>query len=272
MCFFENSVMKIVSFNLRHPMVGNTQNKDGVNGLISRIGMIYEKINQELPDVIAFQEMKSETADIFRKMFPDYLFVGHGREENLDGEGVFTAIRKETTDLIGLSTFWIAPRQYDCHSRYSDQSRHPRMCTMTTLFHKESKTSYRVFNVHLDNEGEIARREGIRCVLENAMQENEKVYMPLVILGDFNETPGGTVVEGLNGSQIPRLYDITESVSGTYHGFGKMAQQSKADKKIDYIFVSKEFKKRFKKVELWKDTQNGLYLSDHYPICATFKL
>ena len=46
--------MKILSFNIRCPW----KDRDGKNDFIHRAGLIYDKIETEQPDVIAFQEVK----------------------------------------------------------------------------------------------------------------------------------------------------------------------------------------------------------------------
>ena len=44
-----------------------------------------------------------------------------------------------------------------------------------------------------------------------------------------------------------------------------------APNKIDYIFVSEELSNAFVKSEVWKDSHDGIFLSDHYPVCAEFE-
>lgn len=55
---------------------------------------------------------------------------------------------------------------------------------------------------------------------------------------------------------------MTKDISDTVHGFGTTAQ------KIDYIFVSEDLVKRIAGVDVWDDTRNGIYLSNHYPVCV----
>ena len=58
---------KIVTFNIR-----NVWDKEGKNSFIHRVGMIYDKINKEKPDVIAFQEVLQPHVTLLEKIFPDY--------------------------------------------------------------------------------------------------------------------------------------------------------------------------------------------------------
>ena len=45
--------MKVLSFNIRCPW----RDRDGINDFIHRAGLIYDKIETEQPEVIAFQEV-----------------------------------------------------------------------------------------------------------------------------------------------------------------------------------------------------------------------
>ena len=58
-------VMKIVTWNLRCQW----KEVDGVNAFIHRAGFIYEKTMQELPDVIAFQEIVPQSLELLQRMF-----------------------------------------------------------------------------------------------------------------------------------------------------------------------------------------------------------
>ena len=85
--------MKIVTFNIRCPW----KDRDGINDFIHRAGLIYDKVEAEKPEVIAFQEIRKPTLELLQKMFPDYSFFGTLREKDYTGEGVYTAIRKDAS-------------------------------------------------------------------------------------------------------------------------------------------------------------------------------
>ena len=56
--------IKIVTYNLRCIWKG-----DGINGFIHRAGMIFDKINAELPDIIAFQEAIPKHIEFLKTAF-----------------------------------------------------------------------------------------------------------------------------------------------------------------------------------------------------------
>ena len=55
--------MKVVTYNIR--CVWDTC--DGINNFIHRAGMIYDKILEEKPDLIGFQEMRAPHVQFFER-------------------------------------------------------------------------------------------------------------------------------------------------------------------------------------------------------------
>ncbi len=255
--------VKIVSFNVRCLW-------DSEDGFVSRMGLIYDKIEKEQPDVVAFQEITPVILRALKQIMPGYLFVGHGRGPDYQGEGLYLALRESSMKLIGLDTFWIAPNPYDKLSRYEDQSSCPRICVGATLYHAQTGTELRVFDVHLDHRGSNAQQEGMKCVLEKVAEANRRFYAPTVILGDFNVLPENPVCQICAAWQEPPTYDITEKLPGTFHGYGSRGEAP--DMKIDYIYVTKELRDQNTDTCLWTERLNGHFLSDHYPVCAEFEL
>lgn len=251
-------ITKIVTYNLRSIWKG-----DGINGFIHRAGMIFEKINKELPDIIAFQEAIPEHINFLKIAFPGYHFTGHGREQGYDGEGVFTAIRKETMMELGNETVWISPTPYIIASKFEKQSGCSRACNITQVRDRRNGHIYRIFNIHLDHAFDEARVEGIKCVLDFVEKRNNELDVSTVVLGDFNAFPDSETISIIN--KCGKYTDITQSIPVTFHGYTGIQD------KIDYIYVSDDLKKSLRSTYIWDDVDNGIYLSDHYPICAEFE-
>lgn len=258
-------MIKIVTFNLRSVWNGR---EDGQNSFIHRAGIIWEKIKKESPDVISFQEGVPESISILKDMLSDYLILGHGRNKDYDGEGVYTAIKKEKFELLSYETFWLSPTPHIAGSRFENQSFCPRTCVVTLVRCKQSGTLLRIFNLHLDHESEQARLNGIKCAIERIYADSKKEDAHIVLLGDFNEEPQCSSVEYCKNFDKVKLSDLTDDLGGTFHDFGR--RQDKL--KIDYIFASEKLEECVKSVETWKDEHNGIYLSDHYPVSVTFDI
>ncbi len=249
--------MKIVTWNLRCAW-----NQDGINSFIHRAGFIFQKIKDEKPDIIGFQEVIEKSLELLQKMLPEYIFIGQFRSTEYNGEGLYTAIRKDTMELLGLETIWLSPTPYIAGSIYEGQSPCPRICVMTQIRNKNTGEIIRVYNTHLDYISEKVALMGAKDVIRFIEEYDKKITLPIVLMGDFNVKPNGATIKECKRSG--KLFDLTEEMKTTYHNYGR------GDAKIDYIFVSKELVFRVEKAETWTDCHEGIYLSDHYPLCAIF--
>ena len=245
--------MKIVTYNLRC-----IYDRDGINSFVHRAGMIGDKIRDESPDVVAFQEVVQKSLPVLERLLPEYLFVGQFRNADYGGEGLFVAIKKDTCSLLGLETVWLSPTPYAAGSRFENQSPYPRICEAVKVRHNASGKIFRVFNLHLDHISDEARILGIKAAFEFAKKFEDGA--PEIYLGDFNAEPDSETIKFCDGFE--HLKNVTEYIPVTFHGFGK------EEHKIDYIYIDVRLVDAIKTVEAWTDIKNGVYLSDHYPICA----
>ena len=150
--------LKIVSYNLRMWQ----DDWDGINSFKHRIGMIFEKLQKEQPDVIAFQEVLPEMHVFLERLLTEYQLAGQFREANFLGEGTYIAVRKDVLQVLEYNTFWLSPMPYVPGSRFQQQSDCPRICNVVRLRHKKTNRIFRVFNLHLDHIGEEAKVKGMQ--------------------------------------------------------------------------------------------------------------
>lgn len=252
--------MKIVTFNIRCD-----HKQDGKNNFEYRKPIIKKCLLENKPDVVCFQEMLPHMALWLSEVLKDYQLVGCGREKDLTGEQITVAFRRGRYEMVSMDTYWLSNTPYLPGSRYEEQSNYPRTATQLLLKEKDTNAVYLIVNTHLDHKSSKARLLGMECVLDKIHQTQiqwEAIgKLPVILCGDMNAYPESPEIESMNHSGI--VCDVTEELSGTYHNFGKMDKPVK----IDYIAVSDNI--RLEKVELWKDQKDGVFLSDHYPICAT---
>lgn len=249
--------IRIVTFNIRYDTAD-----DGINSFSGRQGLIVEKIKKEMPEVIAFQEVVSSSRKALEEMLPEYYLLGMMRSKVFDNEGLYFAIRRDAFEVIGFESIWLSPEPYTPGSRYPDQSPCPRICTMMYLRHRESNFRLRVFDLHLDHISEEAKVLGMRAALDFVDSYNAKEALPTVILGDFNAFPDSDVIKMVNARGD--LVDVTCDIPFTFHDYGRQ------ELKIDYIFLSPSLAEKVTSIDVWRDERDGVYLSDHYPVCATF--
>lgn len=255
---------KLVTFNIKC-----AYDNFGINSYIHRHVIAVNKIKKEKPDFIGFQEMIPEIfKDLSEALQDEYQLIFNGRNSDFGGEGLAFAIRRETVELMGLDVFWLSETPYVPGSRYAIQSECPRICQQTLLRFKGTDKLCWVFNNHLDHIEDSARILGIKQIMERVSKCKRKWNVPAFIIGDFNAEPGSETVEYCNNYKNPKINDLAEESGGTWHDFGKLKRLPK----IDYVY-SDLLKSECKPVtECWDEEHNGVYISDHYPVCVMLEI
>lgn len=249
--------MKIVTFNIRCDY-----EQDGGNSFCFRKPLILKKIRDEQPDVICFQEVLPHVAAWLKEVLMDYTVVGCGRSKNLSDEQVSVAFRKDAMNLIYMDTFWLSPTPGIPGSRYEEQSICPRVCTEVLLEEMREEKIFRLFNIHLDHLGTEARKLGLSQILKKAEQTVLFSEAPVVLAGDFNAEQDSSEMKLMD--EYPSYINAAAGIGVTYHGF----EAEDDPESIDDIFYQSPL--RCERIEKWEDQEQGIWLSDHYPICATF--
>lgn len=248
--------MKLATFNIRCDY-----GQDGENNFCFRKPRILEKLRREAPDVICFQEVLPHVAVWLKEALEGYGVIGCGRSETLEDEQMTIAYRQDRLNLIAMETFWLSETPGVPGSRYPRQSICPRTGTEALFQELDSGLVFRVTNVHLDHEFAEARELGLRQVLARTGDHALFPNAPAVIAGDMNAEPDSPEMAALAASPYR---NVTENTGVTYHGFGRAEQPCS----IDYI-LTRGF--RCEGVEKWTEEWDGVYLSDHYPVCAVLR-
>ncbi len=251
------STIKVMSFNLR------TQTTvDGINEFFGkRKDRVIETIFSQTPDLIGFQEVTDDMGEfITRAIESDYLTIGTGRCADRAGESTMIAYNKNKFCLLSLETKWLSETPDVPGSRFSqDQSHCPRIYTMAEFVEKESRSILRMVNTHLDHIGESARLCGAVQIVSRISLANKALPCLNIITGDMNARPDAPAV-----STFEKYFEnMTRDIGPTFHAFGKRVGDDRPQ--IDYIFSDG------RKISAYaiKDIPvDGVYISDHYPVCA----
>ena len=258
-------MLKIVSYNLSSVWDG-----DGINAFPLRAGGILEKIREEKPDVICFQEgIELSIAFLRRHLKPDYDIIYNQRDADFGGEGLAVAVRTETVTLLGVDLFWLSETPYQPGSRYAIQSNCPRICQCLLFKTNDTKKLFRIYNNHLDHVSDSARILGIKQVMERVAQDSTMYGgTPVFILGDLNAEPGSETIEYCNNYEPFPVKDLTADIGGTFHDFGRL----ETPVKIDFIYTDVKTAEKPHRVAKWTEERCGVYLSDHYPVALEIEL
>ena len=250
-------LLKVMTFNLRIDLPA-----DGINAFSNRTEKIRRMLLSESPDIIGTQEVNESMLAWAQQALGDkYISVGTGRQKDFSGEGARIFYDFKKFALLRLETKWLSETPDVPESRYSvDQSDCPRVYTLAEFVERNTRTVFRVINVHLDHKGEAAKLCGAVQIMQRIAAENASFPMKTVLTGDFNALPDSPTVKTVRA----HLSDLTENLAGTFHGFGRLSPQDR--RKIDYIFSDAPAAKNACLVP--DEPQDGVYVSDHFPVCA----
>lgn len=250
--------IKVMSFNLRVP-----SDADGINHFKNRESNVLKAIDAENPDIIGFQEATDYSRAFLRRKLSDrYAVIGAGRMADYRGESCCIAIRLDSFELVNFETRFLSNTPAVPQSTYvgSDQSHCPRLYVHAELSCGEGKMLH-FYNTHLDHKGETARLLGMTQIMQSVSECNA----PFVLTGDMNALPDSPEIKLPALLPNKNVREATESIPHTFHGFGRIEENYK----IDYIFTDAPFSDTH---AVEDKCENGIYISDHYPVCTTVEL
>lgn len=250
--------MKIVTFNIRCDC-----GVDQENNFEFRKPLILNKLAQERPDIICFQEVMTHVAHWLNDSLSEYTVVGCGRDKDLGGEQMSIAFRKEKFNLIALSHFWHSDTPNIPGSHYPDQSVFPRLCTESYLMDRKSGKVIRIVNTHLDHTSSAIRKRELKQIMQTIDEISMYKEFITFLAGDFNAEPQSCEMEVMKS--YPDFRCLTVDIGETYHGYFRNEPLIQ----LDYIYVRGDVE--LISVEKWTDVADGVYLSDHYPVSVHCK-
>ena len=136
---------------------------------------------------------------------------------------------------------------------------------------QKTKTTFWVFNTHLDHVGEEARTKGMELILSKIELLNTKKY-PVFFMGDFNSEPDTDRI-----IQLKKIMNDSRDISkekpfGPSGTFNNFKHDQAVTKLIDYVFVSKNNKFEVLKYAVLSDSKDLRYPSDHLPVYVEVNL
>jgi endonuclease/exonuclease/phosphatase family metal-dependent hydrolase len=177
-------------------------------------------------------------------------------------------IRKGKFEYLTSGDLWLSETPEVAGSRSFD-STFPRLMTWARLQLKNSEQTFLVVNTHLDHIKSETRQGQIRVLIQE-IKRIQSPNTPLLILGDFNESPDGEVRKILiqefrSLKDAWREHHQTEETS--HHSFSGEVQNGA---RIDWVLVDQRL--TVESCLMDKSTRGGAYPSDHFPIICQIRL
>ncbi|MBQ6474284.1 MAG: endonuclease/exonuclease/phosphatase family protein [Victivallales bacterium] len=202
-----------------------------------------------------------------------YRHLGHGRNQDLAGEGTPVFYRAERFEPLEDKTIWLSETPDVFSMDYG--STLPRIASIV-LFRDQRTGRELVFsNVHLEHRANNAecRKKQLEVLLKE-LKNYQAVGLPIVLTGDFNAHPDEPAYQ-MAAEQLREAFKISRTPpvypeGKTYHGFVKADKDKITDQPIDFIFVSAGI--TVLSYESFDNFKDELPSSDHYPQKAVIQL
>ena len=257
-------VADVMTFNIRLDVPSDSLNswqhrKDNVAGMIR----YYE------PDIIGMQEvLHSQLVDLTERL-PRYTDVGVGRADGkMAGEYCSLFFKTDHFELLKEGNFSLSETPLKFGVKGWDAA-YERMATWAVLKDKATGQKFICVNTHLDNEGKLARKEGLKLVLVKAKELGGG--LPVIVMGDFNDTAESESIRIMDRNGMKNTRGTAAVVYGpswSFHDFGRLNMAERP--LIDHIYVSTPID--VNKYRVVNDTPEYGYLSDHNPVLVNITI
>lgn len=246
--------MRVMTFNLRFE-----NDKDGSNDWESRRSMVATLISDHAPDILGTQEGKWSQLVYLQEMLPDYRAFMPNRLYDPKIQCPTLFVQKERFEILEGCDIWLSETP-EVHLSKSWDSAFPRMMSYCRIHDRSSGNKFYAGVTHLDHLGVDARRHQAEIIASWAKERKA----PKIVMGDFNEEPGGDVHRILTAPET-RLADTWEvlekpedETAFTHHGFTGTPQLAR----LDWILAG-----GFDVLDagIVRDQKGGHYPSDHFP-------
>jgi len=257
-------MLKVMTSNIRF-----SSPHDGANSWDRRKDLLSEVIKEFSPHILGTQEGREPQLRELHQLLPQWELLDHHREWIEERMYPCFFINKDEVSVLKSGDFWLSETPNVAGSSSFD-SAFPRLCIWAQIHFKNWDKTLMVVNTHLDHVKSETRQNQMRVMLQEVTTINSK-NLPLILMGDFNESPFGPTRKVMN-SLVSELYDpwqkLQQREETTYHKFRGQLSEEEGGARIDWIMSSPELK--IHSIEIEKSHQDKLYPSDHFPVKAIF--
>lgn len=278
-----DGALRVMCFNLRLAIAS-----DGDNRWAARRDLALRTIRNFDPDVLAVQECLPSQADWLKEALLDYAFIGVGRDDGAQGgeiAGLFLRSERVTVADADWGTIWLSPTP-DVVGSMGWDAAYTRTMTWATVTDLRADQQIALACTHFDHRGVEARLESARLIRRDLWERFES--LPIILMGDFNATPGSGPYRALTGEDAGFLdtflaaghTDVRSETdgTGTFHGF----DGGRDGNRIDWILVTPDIQTIEAGIDRTHDSAGespddsanaeSRYPSDHFPVTAVVVL
>ncbi len=226
-----------------------------------RADMIVDKISEQAPGIIGFQEATKWQYNYLVETLKGYDSVITYRDKMFNSEGCPVFYNTELYSLVDKGSFWLSETPEVMSKDWNSACY--RICSYVILTDLATNKDFVVFNIHLDHVSDEARIKGIGVILDKISQFGS---LPSIIMGDFNAEEDSETYAKVTENFLDAKYETENPDTGfTYQGWGE------TERLLDYFMVSKTGIK-VNSYKVVNETVDGVYTSDHFSIVLKFTL
>ncbi|MGZ3787965.1 MAG: endonuclease/exonuclease/phosphatase family protein [Bacteriovorax sp.] len=253
--------LKITSSNIRYE---NSQDAD--HSWENRRPLLQKIITDFYPDILGTQEGREKQIKSLAAHLPLALVETH-RDWIADRMYPCLYVNEEQIKVKESGDIWLSQTP-QIKGSVSFKSAFPRLFTWMRVTHLINGQDYFVVNTHLDHVLEETRINQVNVLIEEVKKLNV-LQLPLILLGDFNDSPKSAIRKMI----VEKLYlkdpwiELGIPEESSHHGFkGEECKEFDGDR-IDWILIPHAFASE--DIRLEKKSFDNIFPSDHYPLFAT---
>lgn len=253
--------LNIGTYNLRYSNAGDST---AGNGWGKRYPQIANLIRFQDLDIFGTQEGKINQLNDLTGMLPGYKWFGAGRDDGKHaGEHSAIFYKADKFSIVRSGNFWLSTITDRPNTGWDAAL--PRICTWIQFKEKKTGFTFYFYNLHMDHIGVVARSESAKLILKKIREMGPNV--PAILTGDLNvdqTSPSYAVIN--NSGVLKDSYELSPVKLAPSSTFNDFDANTGGDKRIDHIFVTKDFK--VQRYGILTNTYSGHTPSDHYPVVA----
>ncbi len=250
--------LKLITSNIRF-----SNPSDGHHDWSFRLPLLVEIYQKFGPDILATQEGRIDQLKELDEKLPNLILIESHR--NWIDERMYPClfINPQTISFERSGDIWLSETPQIAGSKSFD-SAFPRLCTWMEMTLISSGKQFMVVNTHLDHILSSTRVKQTEVLINEIKKINKR---ELIILGDFNESPKTTIQSDLiDAFKLKDPWTEKNYAEETsHHSFEGL--EAVTGERIDWILIPEKFECTMLVMD--KQSVEGVYPSDHYPILAT---
>lgn len=250
--------LNVLTLNLR-----KETEEDGQNNWPVRVGLVVRLIGEIRPHLIGTQEGRRPQIYELLDALDDYGIADHHRDWDPGRFYPCIFYRRDSLEVLDSGDRWLSETP-EIHASKSWGSAYPRLATWARCRARHAGRDFFFACTHMDHVSAEARCGQAR-VLRGLLEEKNPDWLPVILVGDFNDVPGSAPYQTL-ASSLKDVWLDTHSRpagEGTWHGFSGKAQKGR----LDWILASQDVQTL--EVRILRTSYEGRYPSDHFPVSAT---